>query len=251
MTQQFREAIAARPDGIVMMGIAGDKALLPLAKQARDAGIKIMWQTADVPDLRRQCGGGYIGVLDLHAQGWNLAQKAIDTLGLNKNGSVIVVGPWGQPGRLLREGAVAECFEKHGYKVIRLKNEDHWASDPNLATPTITAALITNPDASCLVLPGGQLLGAAPSYFTAAHKKPGEVKAVGFDVSPEIIRGFKRGYIQLTSDQQPYLHGYLSVLSICLQSCYDLAPLVVDTGSNFVTTENYMAVEELANQGLR
>ena len=49
MTAQFREAVAAKPDGIAMMGHAGDAALMPIAQQARDAGIKVMCRTAMCP----------------------------------------------------------------------------------------------------------------------------------------------------------------------------------------------------------
>jgi simple sugar transport system substrate-binding protein len=42
MTQQLREAIAVKPDGIAMMGHPGDAALMPLAEEAAGAGIKMM-----------------------------------------------------------------------------------------------------------------------------------------------------------------------------------------------------------------
>ncbi len=47
----------------------------------------------------------------------------------------------------------------------------------------------------------------------AAGKKPGEVFNIGFDTSPQIVDAFKGGWVQLTSDQQPFLQGYMPVLS--------------------------------------
>ncbi len=70
-------------------------------------------------------------------------------------------------------------------------------------------------------------------------------------MSPEIVRAIGNGFIQITSDQQPYLQGYLPILSLCQQMMYDLAPLTVDTGNGFVTSENYERVKDLAAQGLR
>ena len=52
MTQQLREAVAAKPDGIAMMGHPGDAAIMPLAEEAAKAGIKMMYQ--NVP---RAAGG--------------------------------------------------------------------------------------------------------------------------------------------------------------------------------------------------
>src|SRR6185437_1867804 len=53
-------------------------------------------------------------------------------------------------------------------------------------------------------------------------KKPGEVVNVGFDTSPQVIQGFKDGWIQLASDQQPFQQGYLPILSLCEQVVYAL-----------------------------
>src|SRR5208337_3225499 len=44
MTQQLREAVAAHPDGIAMMGHPGEAAILPLAQEAAKQGIKMMYQ---------------------------------------------------------------------------------------------------------------------------------------------------------------------------------------------------------------
>src|SRR5207247_1741941 len=44
MIQQLREAIAAKPDGIAMMGHPSDAPILPLAEDASKAGIKMMYQ---------------------------------------------------------------------------------------------------------------------------------------------------------------------------------------------------------------
>src|ERR1700730_1835630 len=40
-TQQLREAVAAKPDGIAMMGHPGDAAIMPVAADAAKAGIRM------------------------------------------------------------------------------------------------------------------------------------------------------------------------------------------------------------------
>ena len=69
----------------------------------------------------------------------------------------------------------------------------------------------------------------------AAGKKPGEIFNVGFDTSPQIVEAFKSGWVQLTSDQQPFQQGYMPILNLCEQIVYGLAPINVDTGAGFVT----------------
>ena len=49
----------------------------------------------------------------------------------------------------------------------------------------------------------------------AIGKGPGQVYNIGFDLNPSVLDAFKSGYVQLTSDQQPFLQGYLPILSVC------------------------------------
>src|SRR5213596_2862770 len=76
MVNQLRDAVAAKPDGIAMMGHPGDEAIMPLAEQAAKAGILMMYQNVDVPKVRAKFGGGYIGA-NLDPQGRALATEAL------------------------------------------------------------------------------------------------------------------------------------------------------------------------------
>lgn len=250
MIQQLREAIAAQPDGIAMMGHAGDDAIMPLAEEAAAAGIAMMYQNVDVPQVRARFGGGYVGA-DLYPQGRALADEAIRQFGLEDGSTILVIGPWDQPGRFIREDGTADAFEEAGFNVVRLNTGDGWASDPNLALPTITAAYLDNPETSLIVYPGGQMLGAVPNYMDALGVAAGDVVNIGFDTSPAIMEAFDSGYVQLTSDQQPFLQGYMPILSLCGTLVYGFGPLNVDTGAGFVDTTNYQNVAELARAGLR
>jgi PAS domain S-box-containing protein len=125
------------------------------------------------------------------------------------------------------------------------------AQKSGLGIPVITAALVNSPEIKAIGYPGGQLLGNVPTYMQAAGKKPGDVFSFGFDTSPQIVEGFKGGWVQLTADQQPFLQGYLPILSLCASIVYGLAPMNVDTGAGFVTPDNYEIVAKLATEGLR
>jgi simple sugar transport system substrate-binding protein len=85
----------------------------------------------------------------------------------------------------------------------------------------------------------------------AAGKKPGDIINIGFDTSPQVVKAFDAGWVQLTSDQQPFLQGYMPILSLCQQVVYGLGAMNVDTGAGFVTPDNYKAVANLATEGLR
>lgn len=250
MIQQLREAIASGPDGIAMMGHPGDAPILALAEEASKAGIHMMYQNVDVPEVRKQFGGGYVGA-QLEPQGYALGAEAVRRFGLQAGDKAIVAANLDDTNRAVREAATMKAFEDAGLTVIHLQAPTEWAADPNLGIPAFTAALQANPDVKLIAYPGGQLLGTAPTYMEAAGKSPGEVINIGFDTSPQVVEGFKNGWVQLTSDQQPFMQGYMPVLSLCQQAVYGLGATNVDTGAGFVTTDNYEAVAELATEGLR
>lgn len=250
MVQQFRDAIASEPDGIAMMGHPGDAAIMPLAEEAAAAGIVMMYQNVDVPEVRASFGGGYVGA-QLVSQGRALGEEAVRQYGLGAGDTAIVFVPLGQPGRDLREGSTADALEAAGLTVVRLDSAPEYASDPNLALPPLTAAVLNADNLRLIVYPGGQLLGAVPGYMDALGIAPGDIYNIGFDTSPAIMEAFNSGYVQLTSDQQPYLQGYLPILSLCNSLVYGFGPLNIDTGAGFVDTSNYQNVAELAVAGYR
>jgi simple sugar transport system substrate-binding protein len=250
MVQQLREAVAAHPDGIAMMGHPGEAAVVPLAQEAAKNGIKMMYQNVPVPAAVDKVGGGYIGAQQA-PQGHALGVEMVRRFNLKKGDVAVVLGGFDDNIRGAREESTAKALEEAGVKAVRLFSPPEWATDPNLAIPVITATLQANPTAKAIVYPGGQELGNAATYMKAAGKKPGEIINVGFDTSPQIVEAFNGGWVQLTADQQPFQQGYLPVLSLCEQIVYGLAPINVDTGAGYVTPDNYKAVAGLATEGLR
>ena len=250
MVQQLREAVASAPDGIAMMGHPGPDSIEPLAEEASKAGILMMYQNVDIPTVRSKFGGGYVGA-NLSPQGYALGAEAVRMSGLGAGDQAIVVADWSQENRVIRELGTVQALEDAGMTVIKLTTSPEMAGDPNLAIPVITAGLLANPDVKLIGYPGGQMLGNAPTYMEAAGKKPGEIFNIGFDTSPQIVEAFKNGWVQLTSDQQPFLQGYLPILSLCQQKVYGLGAMSVDTGAGFVNAENIGTVADLAIEGLR
>src|SRR5271157_3243038 len=89
MVQQLREAVAAKPEGIAMMGHPGDAAITPLAEEASKSGIRMMYQNVPVPQVVAKFGGGYVGAQQAQ-QGRALGVEAGKRAGL-KSGDIALV----------------------------------------------------------------------------------------------------------------------------------------------------------------
>src|ERR1700733_2316439 len=76
MIGQLREAVAARPDGIAMIGEPGEAAILPLAEKANATGIKMVYLNVPVAAAQSKFGSAYVGVQQ-EAQGRALADEML------------------------------------------------------------------------------------------------------------------------------------------------------------------------------
>jgi simple sugar transport system substrate-binding protein len=142
MVQQFREEIAKKPDAISFMGHPGDAAILPLAKQAKAAGILVDFANVPAPKSIAELNGGFVGA-NLSLMGKLLAQRSIKDFGLKKGDSAIVVGTFGVPGRSDREDGTVAALEKAGVKVSKLNLQPlgDTNGNPDLVTATLTASI--------------------------------------------------------------------------------------------------------------
>jgi ribose transport system substrate-binding protein len=71
-----------------------------------------------------------------------------------------------------------------------------------------------------------------------ASGKAGKVKFVGFDSSPSLIEGVRKGEIHGLAIQDPFMIGYLGVTTIVKVLREEKYNTRIDTGINFVTLEN-------------
>lgn len=252
MITQLRDMIGQQPDAIAMMGHPGDAAIMPLAEQAEEAGIKMMYMNVDVPEVRARFGSGYVGAT-LYAQGVALGGETLRLAGdkVQSGDTAIVMSRWESENRAQRELGLVAVLEEAGMNVIKLQEAEGASADQMLQLPLLTATLLSNPNTRIIGYPGGPWLAAAPAFMQAIGKGPDDVMAVGFDLGQGVMSAFDGGYVMVTSDQQPYQQGCLPVLSLCQQIVYKLGPLNVDTGAGFVTADNYQDVVALAEQGFR
>ena len=100
MIAQFKEAMAAKPNCIEIMGHPGSTAFHDLVKQAVDQGIVVTDGNAPLTDLQKEFGPkgfGYAGV-DLYAGG-ALTANAMLAQGLKSGDEAMVYGIFGQAER--------------------------------------------------------------------------------------------------------------------------------------------------------
>jgi simple sugar transport system substrate-binding protein len=252
MVRQMKEAIATKPDGIAIMGHAGE-AYAPLVDEARAQGIIVTSQNTTLPEIEAQYkadGFGYVGQ-ELYESGYLLGQEAVKRSGIEPGSRVMVWGLLSQPTRGERTRGVVEALEEAGMEVDYLEIDQATNSDATAGTPTFTGYVSSHPDVVLVCTDHGALTATMETYLEAAGKGPDDIYAIGFDLSSATIDAIKGGWTDLVLDQQPFLQGYLPIVQICLTKQYKFAGLHIDTGSGFVDKDNVEILAPLAEQQIR
>lgn len=99
MITHFRNAVAARPDGIVVMGHPGDAAFGPLVDAAVKQGIVVTSIDTALPETQarhRAKGFGYVGT-DNYTQGKALAEEVLLPHELEERRPRLCLGPEAHP----------------------------------------------------------------------------------------------------------------------------------------------------------
>lgn len=253
MIENFKEAIAAKPTGIVVMGHPGDAAYMPFIKEARQAGILVT--AVDTPLPKNQAefhsqGFGYVGP-DAYNQGVSMAKECIVRFNLKKGDRAFVWGLKRLPTRGLRATAILDVFAKEGMTVDYLEISPEVDKDPSLGTPIITGYLAAHPDCKTMVIDHGALTAQMENFLRSAGVTPDTIDVAGFSLSPATATAIEKGYVDLIGDAQPFLLGYFSVLQIALSEKYGFSGLTIDTGGGFVDASNLSLIAPLAKKGLR
>ena len=253
MINDFKTAVAAEPDAICVMGHPGEDAFGPLIDEAEAKGIIVFSQNTELPLSQAKYGAngfGYVGASNYGA-GLKLGQQCVLEFGLAAGDKAMVWGLLSQETRGLRTKGCIDGLEEAGVVVDYLEISNETNADATLGTPVITGYIAANPDVKLVITDHGGLTATAGTYATAANLEPGEVNFAGFDLSAAAVQAIQDGYLGLILDQQPYLQGYVPILSVCLTAKYGFGPLNVDTGSGFVNAANADLLAGLAAEGIR
>jgi simple sugar transport system substrate-binding protein len=252
MINQFKEAVAAKPNCIEIMGHPGGTAFHDLVKAAVDQGIVVTVGNSPMTDLQKEFGTkgmGYAGV-DLYAGGTLTAQNML-AQGLKSGDEAMVYGVFSQAERGQSEKGLADTLEKAGLKVDRLEISQEVNSDTSLAVPVLTAYIQAHPNLKAIGTQHGGITGELAEILKKAGKKPGDIIVGGIDLAPATIDGLKSGYVSATLDQLLYLQGFVPVLQCVLTVKYKMPGLNLNTGAGTVTPKTIDSLVGLIEKGIR
>jgi len=252
MINQFKEAMAAKPNCIEIMGHPGNTAFHDLVKQAADQGIVVTDGNSPLSDLQAEFGTkgfGYSGV-DLYAGG-ALTAKAMLAKGLKSGDEAMVYGVFSQAERGQSEKGLADTLEKAGLKVDRLEITQEVNSDTSLGVPILAAYIQAHPNLKAIGTQHGGVTGTMEQVLKKAGKKPGDIVVGGIDLGPATIDGLKSGYVTATLDQLLYLQGFIPVVQCVMTAKYKMPGLSLNTGAGVVTPQTIDALTKLIDDGIR
>ena len=252
MLNQFREAVAAGPQCIEIMGHPGFDAWDGLVQDAKDQGILVTSGNASIEPLfdRHVAEGfGYVGV-ELYDGGWLTGKKMVEHGNLQAGDKAVVYGHFAS-GRSASAEGLRDALLDSGLEVDELVISPEVDNDPSSAVPTIVGYFESNPDVKAFGTQHGTLTGITAQALQQAGKEPGEIIVGGIDLAPATIDGLKDGYISVTLDQQLYLQGFLPVVQCVLSARYGLTGWKVDTGGGVITPDTINALVPLIEGGIR
>jgi simple sugar transport system substrate-binding protein len=253
MIEEFKQALAAKPSCIVIMGHPGSDAFKDLVTQAAAQGVVVTDGNSPLSPLQQQFGPqgfGYAGV-DLYQGGSLTAQEMIKAGNLKSGDKAMVYGVFSQAERGLSEKGLADTLEKAGLKVERLEITQEANSDASLAVPVLAAYVQKTPDLKAIGTQHGGITSVLQEVLKKAGKKPGEITVGGIDLAPATIDGLKSGYISVTLDQLLYLQGFMPVVQCVLTAKYKMPGLALNTGAGVVTPKSIDGLVSLIEAGIR
>jgi len=252
MLNQFKEAVAAKPTCIEIMGHPGD-AFTPLVDEAEKEGIIVTSGNAPLTKLMdkyQSKGFGYAGSI-VYEGGVVTAKSMVEFGGLKKGDKALEYGLFGQGERSQSDQGLFDTLVKAGLDVDKVPISPEADHDATLAVPTLVAYIQAHPDLKALGTQHGNITGIFPQVLQKAGKKPGDITVGGIDLAPATVDGLKSGYISVTFDQELYYQGFLPVQQCVLTKKYGLAGVFTNTGVSTVTAKTVGDLEPLIKAGFR
>ncbi len=252
MINQFKEAVAAQPSCIGIMGHPGSAAFRDIVADAVSQGIVVTVGNSPMTDLQADFGAqgmGYAGV-DLY-EGGKLTAEHMLAQGLKAGDEAMVYGVFSQAERGLSEKGLADTLEAAGLTVDRLEITQEVNSDVSLGVPVLVAYIQSHPDLKAIGTQHGGVTGVLAEVLQKAGKQPGDIVVGGIDLGPATIDGLKSGYVSATLDQLLYLQGFMPVVQCVMTAKYKMPGLALNTGAGTVTPETIDGLVELIDEGIR
>jgi simple sugar transport system substrate-binding protein len=234
------QAVAAQPDGIALT--VTDPVLFkePIMR-AIEAGIPVVaFNAGNGPEMDGIPYMTYIG-MDEYQGGYQGGKRLANAGGTR---AVCINHQVGHSGLDARCQGLVDAFAEAGLEaeVLAVTN------DPAESQTIIDDYYTANPDTDTFLTLGPNSANPFYAFMEAAGLGAGDVQHGTFDLSAEIVAKIKDGTTLFGIDQQPYLQGYGSVLTLTLLNRYGITPAlpVTATGPGFVDLSNITIVEALA-----
>lgn len=240
MISAFEQAIAKKPNGIVVVGF--EDTLAPIIDKAIDAGIPVVTVDADVPTSKRVA---FVGTGNYNA-GYTGGQYVANEIG--GSGKVAIMTKPGQSNLEERVAGYEAAFE--AYPDIEVVQIADTQSDSVVAAQAAAALLQKFPDLSaiaCVEAAGGA--GAATAVKEA--DKVGEVVIMSMDRGEDVLADIEAGVITASIAQQTALMPYYAVQILYNLSNSNVAitsdnaaagvlgvPTSIDTGAIIIDANN-------------
>ena len=234
------QAVAAQPDGLAVT-VTDPVLFKDPIERAINAGIPVVGYNAGAGPEKD--GIPYLTFIGMDEyQGGYQGGKRLIAAGATKG--VCINHQVGHAGLDARCRGFQDAFEEAGLsaEVLAITN------DPAESQTIIDDYYTANPDVDAFLTLGPN--GANPFYafLEAAGLGPGDVYHGTFDLSPEIVARIEDGTTLFAIDQQPFLQGYYSTVTLTLLLRHNIKPVlpVTPTGPGFVDQSNIQIVKELA-----
>lgn len=252
MINEFRQAMAASPDCIEIMGHPGNAAFMPLVTQAEGAGIMVTAGNVPLNDIEAKFqpnGFGYAGTY-LFQGGEETAAAMVAEGHLKAGDEALEYGLFSEGPRGESDRGLAAGLKKAGLKVTELTISPQVDADSALAVPILVAYIERHPNLKAIGTQHGLVTSFIPQALKEAGKKPGEITVGGIDLAPATVSGLENGYITTVLNQQLYLQGFLPVVQCVMSKRYFMPGLNINTASGTVNGALIKKLVPLIKQGI-
>ncbi|GLX68849.1 substrate-binding domain-containing protein [Paenibacillus glycanilyticus] len=229
--EQLEQAIRDKPDAIVMAATDYNR-LVPVAKQIRKAGIKLI--TVD-SGINSRDSLSFIATDNVEAGQKAAAQMAGLLPSADTAKIAIVSFVYGTSSQMEREQGVREWL--NGHTNIKVASTLYSEGLPDKAYELTKELLSSDPGIKGIVgLNEPSTVGAGRAIEELGLS--GQVKLVGFDSSVDEVKLIEGGVLQATVVQKPYNMGYLSVKTAIEAVRGKKIPERIDTESVIINKDN-------------
>jgi ABC-type sugar transport system substrate-binding protein len=228
--QLLESLLAKGMDGLCLNTLSAT-AQNQVVKEIMDAGVEVIMFGNDAPTSGRLM---FIGTGSMVEKGIVQATKMVELIG-GKGKVAILTGEIGVTSFDDQIAGNMQVYDQYpDIEVVAIEPDyDDFAK----ALANAETIMLMHPDLAGFVGTDQTSLPAAARAVSDAGKA-GEIKLVGIDLPPETADWMRKGVIQLTYIQDPYLMGYWGVYYLVSAIHGNRIPSNIDTGSLWVDQSN-------------